>query len=67
MSDNLNVPATNVAQDPTEILTVNFTREELSVMVNILDLATKYEGLRISETTLFLSKKIRESLAPKAV
>ena len=55
MSDNLNVPAAGVVQDPSEILTVNFTREELSVMVNILDLATKYEGLRIAETTLFLS------------
>jgi hypothetical protein len=67
MSDNLNVPAAGVVQDPSEILTVNFTREELSVMVNILDLATKYEGLRIAETTLFLSKKIRESLTAKAV
>jgi hypothetical protein len=67
MNDNLNVPANNPPLDPTEILTVNFTREELSVMVNILDLATKYEGLRIAETTLFLSKKIREFLVPKTV
>jgi hypothetical protein len=67
MNDNLNISGANPVLDPTEILTVNFTREELSVMVNILDLATKYEGLRIAETTLFLSKKIRESLTPKTV
>jgi hypothetical protein len=43
-------------------LTVSFSKEELTVINNILDLVTKYEGLRIAETTLFLSKKIKSYL-----
>ncbi len=54
----------NVNQNPTlsETINIEFTREELIVINNILDVATKYEGLRIAETTLFLSKKIRNVL-----
>ena len=57
MADDLNLPVNSQKSDLTEILPVNFTREELIVLNNILDLATKYEGLKIAETTLFLSKK----------
>jgi len=46
-------------------LAVTFTREELTVLNNILDLLTKYEGLRIAETTLYLSKKIKSFLETK--
>jgi hypothetical protein len=67
MTDSLNLPANNQQSDLTEILTVNFTREELIVLNNILDLATKYEGLKIAETTIFLSKKIREFLNTKTI
>jgi len=45
-----------------DIISISFTREELVVINNILDLVTKYEGLKIAETTVFLSKKIKESL-----
>jgi len=67
MTDSLNLPANNQQPDLTEILTVNFTREELIVLNNILDLTTKYEGLKIAETTLFLSRKIREFLNTKTI
>lgn len=67
MTDSLNLPANNQQPDLTEILTVNFTREELIVLNNILDLATKYEGLKIAETTLFLSRKIKDFLSNKSV
>lgn len=43
-------------------ITVNFTKEEIMVLNNILDLVTKYEGLKIAETTIYLSKKLKESL-----
>jgi hypothetical protein len=46
-------------------LTVTFTKEELTVLNNLLDLLTKYEGLRIAETTLYLSKKIKSFLETK--
>jgi len=65
MSDTINVNP--VQNSNTEILNVDFTREELTVLNNILDVATRYEGLRIAETTLFLSKKIRDYLQVKAV
>jgi hypothetical protein len=67
MNDSLNLPANNQQPDLTEILPVNFTREELIVLNNILDLATKYEGLKIAETTLFLSRKIKDFLSNKPV
>jgi hypothetical protein len=50
-----------------DIITVPFTREELVVINNILDLVTKYEGLKIAETTVFLSKKIKDSLSQNQV
>lgn len=65
MSDTINVNP--IQNSNAEILNVNFTREELTVLNNILDVATRYEGLRIAETTLFLSKKIRDYLQIKAV
>lgn len=45
-----------------ENINITFTKEELTVLNNILDLVTKYEGLKIAETTLFLSKKIKAVL-----
>ena len=50
-----------------DIITVPFTREELVVINNILDLVTKYEGLKIADTTVFLSKKIKDSLSQNQV
>jgi hypothetical protein len=50
-----------------DIITVPFTREELIVINNILELVTKYEGLKIADTTVFLSKKIKDSLSQNQV
>lgn len=50
-----------------DIINVPFTREELIVINNILDLVTKYEGLKIADTTVFLSKKIKDSLSQNQV
>jgi len=66
MSDTVNVNP-NINPNLSEIVPIEFTREELVVINNILDVATKYEGLRIAETTLFLSKKIRTALDPQNV
>lgn len=50
-----------------DIINIPFTREELVVINNILDLVTKYEGLKIADTTVFLSKKIKNSLSQNQV
>jgi hypothetical protein len=50
-----------------DIISISFTREELIVVNNILDLVTKYEGLKIAETTVFLSKKIKDCLSQNTI
>lgn len=41
---------------------ISFTKEELVVLNNILDFATKVDGLKIAETTLYFSKRLKEAL-----
>lgn len=60
-------PLTYNSINKNDIINVPFTREELVVINNILDLVTKYEGLKIADTTVFLSKKIKDSLLQNQV
>lgn len=48
-----------------ENINITFTREELTVLNNILDHLTKLEGLKVAETTVYLSKKITAVLQIK--
>jgi len=50
-----------------ENITLTLTKEEVIVLNNILDLITKHEGLRIAETTVYLSKKLKSFLDNKIV
>lgn len=60
-------PLTYNSINKNDIINIPFTREELVVINNILDLVTKYEGLKIADTTVFLSKKIKDSLSQNQV
>ena len=48
-----------------ENINITFTKEELTVLNNILDHLTKLEGLKVAETTVYLSKKILLALSNK--
>ena len=42
--------------------TINFTAQEVNVLMQLLDLAVKKEGLNVAEAGLFLEKKIHKSV-----
>jgi hypothetical protein len=43
-----------------ENITISFTKNEASVLVQLLDLATKSGGLQVAEAAVVLTKKIQE-------
>ena len=48
------------------MINVQLTKEELSALIQLIDLSVKHAGMQVAEAAVVLTKKLQEALNPIA-